>query len=310
MSYEEAQLEVLCVAESPSEPGTWCRGCIKNKIIENDTWHFRVFFVDYGDYITVPLNKLRRLQSEYISRLPFQAIACSLHGVGPKIAGVGWTREDTAFFVSLTRDVKGYMHELNVQGKFKETVVDEVTKGPHYHVFLINRQETEPQNLAEQMISQQHAIPIKSDQDFHAALNTSTTLKKGMEAEELKETARKAQHLVEDEDELKFDISTDWIEYVFKCTKIGSDPIPQISATTGGSISTQMNPKTSDASNLALIDHTMPLKDKESRFPTTKWWQNHNTVYVTFFIENVDASYTLELRENHLSFLADVNGLR
>ncbi len=318
MTYEDTHLETLCIAESPSQPGTWCRAWIKKKIVEDGTWQFRVFFVDYGDYSTLPLNKLRTLPTNFINRLPFQAIACSLHGVGPKTASGSWTKEDIDFFVSLTRDTKGYMHELHAHAKFKE-FINEVTKGPHYRISLINRQETEPQNLAEQMISQQRAIPLENDEDFLAAVRCSTAHKKHIEAEEMKKATRQAQQLFEDEDERKFDISPSWIEeFALHCsTGTEKNPNPQSSQTNkpADAVSAlplkKINPKpvADSDSSLTLIEHTMPLKDKASHFPTTKWWQNDENINITFFVDNVSA-YNLELTEDHLSFLADVNGLR
>jgi ATP-dependent RNA helicase TDRD12 len=163
VAYEDAQLGSFCLVESPSEPGSWSRCCIKKKIVEDGVWKFQVFFVDYGDHTKVPLNATKSLPNQFISRLPFQAIACSLYGVGPKNDSGGWTEEDIGFFTSLTRASDGFMHVWHAQTKFKEAVKDEVTNGSHYHVTLLNREEKET-SLAQQMISKNYAISLENEQ--------------------------------------------------------------------------------------------------------------------------------------------------
>ena len=68
----------LCVAKSVDD--VWCRGCIKDTVLTDGKLSYKIFFVDYGDYGTAPLEDLRVLSQTYIDRLPFQAIACTLQG--------------------------------------------------------------------------------------------------------------------------------------------------------------------------------------------------------------------------------------
>ncbi|XP_057379935.1 putative ATP-dependent RNA helicase TDRD12 isoform X2 [Daphnia carinata] len=317
LTYEEARVGIFCLAESPTERGSWCRCCIKKKIIGHDASEFRVFFVDYGDYTTVPIHALKTLPAKFISRLPFQAIACSLYGVGPKNDSGGWTEEDVDFFSSLTTGPDGFMHVWHVQTKFKETVPDEVTKGPHYHVTLINREESEPQNLAQQLIDKNYAISLENNEDFRAIVRHSAAIKKEAEEKELRDKMCKSQ-LDDAEDDLKFDVSPGWID-LFPKSQESEDTNSNADSRPSDEASGESVPASEEKlvvqqivhgnQNLALIDHTMPLKDSLSRFPTTKWAQSEQDVCVTFVVGHL-SDYTIELSENHLSFVADVNGSR
>jgi hypothetical protein len=275
MTYEDAQVGTFCLVESPSESGTWCRCCIKKKIIENDAWKFQVFFVDYGDYTTVPVNALKTLSNQFISRLPFQAIACSLYGIGPKNDSGGWTEEDICFFTSLTRSFDGFMHVWHAQTKFKETVVDEVTNGPHYHVTLLNREEMEIPSLAQQMISKNYAISLENEEDFRAIVHSSAASMKSIEEKDSRDEACKSLQQLEDEEELKFDVSPGWIELFPKCQENEIQSFPNSSETISTSKKMPVLQQTVDRDqNLALIDHTLPMKEISSRFPITKWAQS------------------------------------
>lgn len=287
MTYEDAQLGSFCLVESPSEPGSWCRCCIKKKIVEDDVWKFQVFFVDYGDHTKVPLNAMKSLPNQFISRLPFQAIACSLYGVGPKNDSGGWTEEDICFFTSLTRASDGFMHVWHAQTKFKEAVKDEVTNGSHYHVTLLNREEKEIPSLAQQMISKNYAISLENEEDFRAIVRSSATLMKDIAEKELKDRACESLQQLEYEEELKFDVSPGWIELFPKCPE--NNEIQAISTScssntdSSGTISTSKKMPTFQQTvswdhNLALIDHTLPLKENSSRFPTTKWAQSEQVI--------------------------------
>ncbi|XP_032782601.2 putative ATP-dependent RNA helicase TDRD12 isoform X1 [Daphnia magna] len=318
VTYEEARVGSFCLAESPTERGSWCRCCIKKKIIGHDASEFQVFFVDYGDFATVPIHALKTLPAKFISRLPFQAIACSLYGVGPKNDSGGWTEEDVFFFSSLTTGPDGFMHVWHAQMKFKETVPDEVTNGPHYHVTLINREESEPQNLAQQMIAQNYAISLENDEDFRAIVRHSAAIKKEAEEKALREKMCKSQQLSDTEDDMKFDVSPGWIDLFPKSqesdeTKSNADSRPSDEASSKSVSASEEKLAVQQIihgnQNLALIDHTMPLKDSLSRFPTTKWAQSEQDVCVTFVVGHL-SDYTIELSENHLSFVADVNGSR
>lgn len=315
MTYEAAQVGTLCLAESPSEPGFWCRCCIKKKITVDDGWQYRVFFVDYGDYSTVQLNDLRTLPNQFISRLPFQAIACSLFGVAPKNSNNVWTEEDVDFFMSLTRAPDGFMHKLHAEVKSKASGVDEVTNGPHYQVHLKNRETGETKDIAQQMISGNFAVHME-DGDCDSTLRSSLLSKKQSEENNLKDISLKAKTTIEDEDEQKFDVSPDWLEFFYKCSETESHPTTQPNATTSideaskpSDIETNVKPLVELEKSLTLFEYTLPLKDNSSRFPTTKWSQNKQDVFVTFFIEPVGL-YNLELTENHLTFSTEVNGLK
>ena len=53
----------------------------------------------------------------------------------------------------------------------------------------------------------------------------------------------------------------------------------------------------------------MPLKSTSSRFPTTKWSQNDDKVFVNFQLEDV-LDYEVDYSSDYLTFAAEVNGLK
>ncbi|XP_040854460.1 tudor and KH domain-containing protein isoform X1 [Ochotona curzoniae] len=75
---------------------TWYRARIDG-ILENG--EYDLYFVDFGDNADFPLSELRPLRSDFLS-LPFQAIECSLAGIGP--AGGEWEEEALDEFDRLT----------------------------------------------------------------------------------------------------------------------------------------------------------------------------------------------------------------
>ena len=162
LSHEEVQPGKLVIAEEPRNPGAWCRGVVKKVL--NETSQYHIFFVDYGDFSKVSLNDLRALPRECVTKLPFQAIACSLKGLKPAINST-WTEEANNFFSSLTRDSDNYLRVLNAIPEVKQQIAHEVTGGPHYLIHLINREEGEPRDLTQEMISSNFALPLENHED-------------------------------------------------------------------------------------------------------------------------------------------------
>ena len=167
------------------------------------------------------------------------------------------------------------MHVWHAQTKFKETVVDEVTNGPHYHVTLLNREEMEIPSLAQQMISKNYAISLENEEDFRAIVHSSAASMKCIEEKDSRDEACKSLQQLEDEEELKFDVSPGWIELFPKCQENEIQSFPNSSETISTSKKMPVLQQTVDRDkNLALIDHTLPMKEISSRFPITKWAQS------------------------------------
>lgn len=139
MKYDDVIAGKLCIAKHPN--GNWYRSSIKDKFFSDDTWNFKVFFLDYGDYCNVQLPNLRILPKQFNERLPFQAIACCLKGL-ESVSPTDWTEENTDYFLSLTRDEGNILHLLTVNSVLKESAKDQVTLGPRYLVDLAHRQES------------------------------------------------------------------------------------------------------------------------------------------------------------------------
>lgn len=319
LTYEEAQVGTLCLAESPIEPGIWSRCYIKEKLFEKETWKFLLFFVDYGDYASVPLNGMRRLPQHFISRLPFQAIACTLNGVGPRNKGQGWSEDDVKFFASLTRTSDGYATQLALDVKSKGRSPDKVTSGPHYFVCLTYLAETEQnRNLAEIMVLREYGIRIDDEHIGAVSCNNSVALR-NEESQKLLEASHKLPYLLEDEDDMKFDVSAEWVNFIFKRPEEQLTNVPRAAiaitndASPANSSTVQEKHPSSSVvdsfASLALVDHTVPLKNDSSRFPSMKWRQTKEDVIVTFVIGCVE-QYTLDISPNHINFMTNVNGIR
>lgn len=309
LTYEGAQIGTLCLAESSWGSCTWRRCSIVKKLVVNDRWSFRIFFVDYGRYGSAFLNDLKTLPQRFVSRLPFQAIACSLVGVGPKISDRFWSEKENVFFMANTTAE----HKILVEANRKQENVDEVTRGPHYCVSLKIRGETGNIDLAQRMISLNYASPLKDEEEIQNSLCSSAILEKKPE-EKCKGASLKEENINVYEDENIFDISADWLDYVINCSTTQSKKVPQPVAPASKnehsskiSIIKKNERSSSISKSLSLIDHTLPFKSSLSRFPTTKWSQNKQYCFVTFVLEPING-YNLELTENYLCFSAEVNG--
>ena len=71
-----------------------------------------VFLVDTGMVVDVSTSELSECKVEFIERLPFQAIRCSLAELGP--VDNEWSIEAVDRLFDLTRDWTGLMRLLNL----------------------------------------------------------------------------------------------------------------------------------------------------------------------------------------------------
>ena len=272
MKYDDAVAGKLCLAKHAD--GNWYRGYIKQKCFNNDTWDFEVFFLDYGDSCTVQLQHLRVLSKQFSERLPFQAIACSLNGLG-STSGADWTEQNVDYFLSLTRDQDKILHQLTVKCALKEAVKDEMTLGPRYMIDLVHQQKCGTVNLADLMMA--HKLggePPKLVQDV--------------------ELVEKVNDLDLSIDEEECEVSSQWLD-LFRPDQ--TDP----SAASG-----EKNEEQAETC-APLVDELYPKKSTSSCFPTTKWAQNEQDVTVTFLLGEV-VHYEVRLSDNHLCFESNHNG--
>ena len=288
----EARPGKLVIAPNSQIVGSWCRGIIKKILNESQ---FQVFFVDYGDSADVSLNELRALPHQFVSKLPFQAIACSLKGVKPPSST--WSEVTKVFFDSLCLNSStDCMRSLNAIPEFKQSETDEVTGGPHYIINLVNQEDSEPQDLAQEMILQNYALPLDNHEDVCSSISLIAQAKK--EEAEAKEKKRKEQaaltehqgalliKLTEHQLDLEeFDVHPDWLnEY----RPNPDEPLVANSQSTESQVATVSKPlavassEKTEGESEALIAHTQPFKTSDSsRFPSTQWWQNDENVFVS-----------------------------
>lgn len=66
----------LCLARVPDD-SEYNRALILK--VENG--NALCFFVDFGDEVVVPISDLKHIGDKFITKLPFQSIQCSLHGI-------------------------------------------------------------------------------------------------------------------------------------------------------------------------------------------------------------------------------------
>ncbi|NXN70120.1 TDRKH protein, partial [Himantopus himantopus] len=84
------------VAAPYTDDSEWYRARVLGTL---ENGNFDLYYVDFGDNGEAPREALRALRSDFLS-LPFQAIECSLAGIGP--AGAGWEEAALDAFDRLT----------------------------------------------------------------------------------------------------------------------------------------------------------------------------------------------------------------
>ncbi|NXW60985.1 TDRD1 protein, partial [Eurystomus gularis] len=83
-----------------SDDGNWYRALVQS-VTSHGT--VKVCFVDYGNVVEVPLDKIRQISSSFLT-LPFQGIKCWLAGIKP--SNSKWIPEATARFCTYTSGIK------------------------------------------------------------------------------------------------------------------------------------------------------------------------------------------------------------
>lgn len=142
--------DMLCAVKNPMD-NEWNRAILLEVI---DDLQMEVFCVDYGDIITVPFSDFSLLPKGFASRLPFQAVECSLVGIVP--LDEDWTPEAVQFFYLLTGD------EDNIQRPLYAKVCEvkpkaETTGGRHYQVVLVDTREDQDTFLNKELVYKGYA---------------------------------------------------------------------------------------------------------------------------------------------------------
>ncbi|XP_078257662.1 putative ATP-dependent RNA helicase TDRD12 [Rhinoraja longicauda] len=102
----------------------WCRVKIMSADYSNNNYH--VFFVDFGSYSWISLNKIQPLMKAALA-LPFQAICCSLFGA--ERVGKNWSPE-------IKELIWTTFQSKELQAKVIEQSRNESTNSEFYHVDL------------------------------------------------------------------------------------------------------------------------------------------------------------------------------
>ncbi|XP_066908988.1 putative ATP-dependent RNA helicase TDRD12 [Halyomorpha halys] len=126
--FDMIERNMLCAAKYPNDDKRWNRGMITD--VTKD--EVEVFFVDYGDCHVLPLSTLSRLPKGFITRLPFQAIECSLVGILP--LDDDWLPQGIEAFDSMCLNDD---HQLiSMFAKVSDVTNASVTTGRHFKVIL------------------------------------------------------------------------------------------------------------------------------------------------------------------------------
>jgi predicted transposase YbfD/YdcC len=123
-SYNKIKQELLslcyCLAKLSNE-SYYCRAQIV-QVTEND--YVQVFFVDYGDRDKVLINEIYPIEDRFITKLPFQAIKCSLEGITPlkclSKSVEDWEYDVGDFIWKVTHDSENFHHKILVHVREEE----------------------------------------------------------------------------------------------------------------------------------------------------------------------------------------------
>ncbi|NXG40959.1 TDRD1 protein, partial [Psilopogon haemacephalus] len=136
-----------------SDDGNWYRALVRNVAPHGN---IEVLFVDYGNTEEVPLAKIRKISSSFLT-LPFQGIKCWLSGIKP--ANGKWIPEATARFFSCT---SGKKLQARVNAFSRDGAGVELIDNSTDHPKVINEMLT-CENLAiKENLQGKNSLPKKS----------------------------------------------------------------------------------------------------------------------------------------------------
>ena len=86
------KMAIYCLARQKGQNSFNRARIVSVKREENETNKFRAFFVDFGDYADgLEVSDLLPIEERFVTRLPFQAIECSLAGIRPLRKVLFWS---------------------------------------------------------------------------------------------------------------------------------------------------------------------------------------------------------------------------
>ncbi|CAH1391361.1 unnamed protein product [Nezara viridula] len=142
-SFETLEYDMICAAKNPND-NRWNRGMVNNVTADE----VEIFFVDYGDILVVPWSSVSRLPKGFISRLPFQAIECSLVGISPLDAD--WLPQAIEAFDSMCSNDEHKL--LRMFAKVCDATSASFTTGRHFKVILAPSMDEKDAYINKQMV--------------------------------------------------------------------------------------------------------------------------------------------------------------
>ncbi|KAK9680726.1 DEAD/DEAH box helicase [Popillia japonica] len=145
-----------CYLAQDPEGDEYARVIVRN--IEEDM--VDCFFVDFGDYTKVQKNELKFLPDNFITRLPFQTIECSLYGVEPILDC--WAYEATDVFYDHCFEVNTNIYKNLFIKYFKLTQCEQKGKNI-YSVILLDYVSEKPIFINNILIDCGFATTVKDE---------------------------------------------------------------------------------------------------------------------------------------------------
>jgi superfamily II DNA/RNA helicase len=187
--FEANKLGMYCIAKlTKAAQSEYYRAKIVSITEPNDLKReddeIRVFFVDYGDYDTVKRDEIYPLDQHFIRTCPFQALECSLDGIGPLNQTKWISSESGDFLWSQTHHDNGVFvdskacvitsHDLiefdsNGNNNSREACNQNTASGSkqkHYVVKLLRQSYPKNIDIAHQFVKMKLARLTREEEEF------------------------------------------------------------------------------------------------------------------------------------------------
>ncbi|NXA27582.1 TDRKH protein, partial [Ibidorhyncha struthersii] len=140
------------VAAPYADDSEWYRARVLGTL---ENGNFDLYYVDFGDNGEAPREALRALRSDFLS-LPFQAIECSLAGIGP--AGAGWEEAALDAFDRLTHCAEW----KPLVAKISSYVQSGLCPRPNVRLYDVHREEN--LDIGAELVRLGYAVPTPQEE--------------------------------------------------------------------------------------------------------------------------------------------------
>lgn len=278
----------LCITRCSNDG--WYRGKVQ-KIISDE--EVVVFFPDYGDSETCRLDEVLEPLS-WMMLLPYQAILCSLAGIGP--TSEEWSPKAQCVLEDFGYDSNNFNRILCLRVARK--MVGDQLGTSCYEVFLFDSCSSNRICVSDVLVMQGLAIPTEPPE-----LNFDISVPHGSSFQQDKVSQQSESD--DDDDWATSDCKERLGEHVLNAlndvrNKVLS-PIPQHSEEKTASKKKTTTVRRQDAVKAGLLLLDSHFKTESSRQPTVSWWQDRNFVHMDVFVTDV-TDYKLSLTAATLHF--------